>query len=266
MELVTYKQFPKPMRQIASNTWVRELMYRVDVKSISDLIRSLEGIEGREVKSNSEKRSDFWYHVLKKRPVKWLGKINEIDALFPDTKSILDSLFWQFILYVKVKNVTPESNATYNRYMGPRIDDEQLMNLANGYATRSSDLSFSDIELEQIHSVHGLAALIASNCQMKYREQNTEQFLSCIYRTFLRTFALRYQTDFAWDIFQLLQLHLADDTTPELPQYFAEIDSEDLLFEKLNQIKIAADKLVVENKTENTAKSKLIYLARYQPN
>ncbi len=264
MELLTYKQFPKAMRQIASNTWVREFMYRLNVTSISNLIRSLEAIEGREVKSNSEKRSDFWYHVLNKRPVTWLGKINEIDTLFPDTKSILDSLFWHFILYTKVKKITPESSAIYNRYMGPRIDDEQLMTLANNYVANSSDSSFSDIELEKIHTVNGLAALLAGNCQKKYREQNTEQFLSCIYHTFLRTFALRYQTDFVWDIFQLLQLHLADDTIPELPQSFAEIDSEDLLFEKLNQIKIAADKLVVENKIENTAKSKLIYLARYQ--
>lgn len=138
------------------------------------------------------------------------------------------------------------------------------MTLANDYVINSNDLSLSDIELEQIHTVNGLAALLAGNCQMQFRDENTEQYLSCIYRTFLRTFALRYKTDFIWDIFQLLQLHLSDDTIPELPQYFAQISSKDLLCEKINCIIIIADKLVAEGHIENTAKAKLIYIARHQ--
>ena len=264
MELLTYKKFPRPMRQIASNAWVRELMYRLNVTNVSDLIRSLESVEGRSVTSSSEKKSDFWYHVLNKRPVTWMDKIKEIEALFPNTKSILDNLFWHFLLYTKVKNVKPKSNQNYYRYMGPRIEDEHLMALSHTYAANSVNLSISDIELEQIHSVHGLSALIAANCQMKFEEQNNEQYLSTIYRAFLLTFALRYQSDFVWDIFQLLQFHFSDETNTKLPQVLAEIDSENLLLEKLNQIKLTADHLVAENEIENTAKAKLVYLARHQ--
>lgn len=264
MELLTYKNFPRPMRQIASNAWVRELMYRLNVTSVSDLIRLLEAIEGRETKSSSEKTSDFWYHVLNKRPVTWTDKINEIEALFPDTKSILDNLFWHFLLYTKVENVKPKSSQIYNRYMGPSIDDEQLTALTTDYVTNNGDLSFSDDQLETIYSVHGLAALLSGNCQLKYREKNNDLLLLCLYRTFMITFSLRYHTDFVWDIFQLLQLHLSSETSPDLPQYLAQIDSKDMLTEKLNFIKGIADKFVTEERTEETAKAKLIYLARYQ--
>ncbi|MEP1444747.1 MAG: hypothetical protein ABJK37_01360 [Paraglaciecola sp.] len=264
MELLTYKNFPRPMRQIASNAWVREVMYRLNVTSVSDLIRLLEAIKGRETKSNSEKASDFWYHVLNKRPVTWTDKINEIEGLFPDTKSILDNLFWHFLLYTRVENVKPKSSQIYNRYMGPSIDDEQLMALTTNYVTNNWDLSLSDDQLETMHSVHGLAALLSGNCQLKYREKNNEQLLLCLYRTFMITFALRYHTDFVWDIFQLLQLHLSNENSPQLPQYFAQIDSKDMLIEKLSFIRNIADKCVAEDQTEETAKTKLIYLARHQ--
>lgn len=93
MELLTYKQFPQPMRQIASNSWVREIMYRVNVASVSDLMKFLSSISGRATISKSEEKSAFWYHVLKNRPVTWLNKIIEIERLFPGTKCILNNSF-----------------------------------------------------------------------------------------------------------------------------------------------------------------------------
>lgn len=269
MELLTYKQFPRPMRQIASNSWVREIMYRVDVVTVSDLINFLRSISGREKKSDLEKRSGFWYQVLKCRPVTWQSKITELDKLFPDTKCILNNSFWHFILYTKVKNITPEQSDGYSRYMGPKIDDEQLMAAINKYIANPNELSISNAELEQIHSISGLAALLAGNCQARYhQEQNSAQYLSCIHKVFLVTFALRYHNDFVWIIYQLLKDHLTDDTTKESLPYFDQINNKDSLIEKINSIRNTADKAVLNLNIEKSSKAKLVYLARnqYNPN
>jgi hypothetical protein len=57
--------------------------------------------------------------------------------------------------------------------MGPSIDDEQLMALTTNYVANNGDLSLSDDQLETMHSVHGLAALLSGNFQLKYREKTT---------------------------------------------------------------------------------------------
>ena len=108
MELLTYKQLPRPMRQIASNTWVRELMYRLNTVRVSDFIRALSSFKGRELKSEYERRSNYWYLALRKRPVTRLHKVNEIEAIITNTKSVLDSLFWHFLLHTSIQKITPK--------------------------------------------------------------------------------------------------------------------------------------------------------------
>jgi len=257
LELLTYKQLPRPMRQIASNTWVRELMYRLSTVKVSDFIRALSSFKGRELKSEYERRSNYWYLALKKRPVTRLHKVNEIEEILPNTKSVLDSLFWHFLLHTSIKNIKPKTNDGYNKYFGPTIDDNKLTLLAHNYALKQNIEQFDEQQLEQIHSVHGLAALLADNCRERYEGNKSEQHLKCIFRTFLITFAVRYQSDFVWVIFQLLQDHLADNSSPKLPLYFAKINSEKLLLEKIEQVR---EGLVEGKIIEKTQREKLIYL------
>ena len=269
MELLTYKEFPRPMRQITSNAWVREIMYRADAATIADLMKFLRSINGREKKSELEKRSGFWYQVLKHRPVTWQSKITEMNKLFPNTQYILDNSFWHFILNTKVKNITPKQGDGYNRYIGPKINDVQLMALAIQYVDDKDDFFFSNAELEQIHSVSGLAALLAGNCQAKYHcKEKYDQYLSSIYKVFLVTFALRYHSDFVWIVYQLLKDHLINDTTQKSLPYFDQINNKNSLIKTINAIKNFADKAASNLNIEDTAKAKLIYLARnqYNPN
>lgn len=269
MELLTYKEFPRPMRQIASNAWVREIMYRADVATIGDLMKFLRSVNGREKKSELEKRSGFWYQVLKNRPVTWQSKITEMNELFPNTQYILDNSFWHFILYTKVKNITPKQGDGYNLYIGPKVDDVELMEVTNKYIINPTELSISSAELEQVHSISGLAALLACNCQANYHhEEKCDHYLSSIYKVFLITFALRYHSDFAWIVYQLLKDHLTNDTTQKSLPYFDKIDNQNSLIKTINAIKFFADKAASNLKIEDTSKAKLIYLARnqYNPN
>ena len=66
--------------------------------------------------------------------------------------------------------------------------------------------------------------------------------------------------------YQLLKDHLTDDTTKELLPYFDQINNKDSLIEKINSIRNAADKAVLNLNIEDTAKAKLVYLARNQFN
>lgn len=262
MDLLAYRRFPKQMRQIASNVWVRELMYRLNVTTISELICSLESIEGRKLYTLSEKKSCFWYHILKKRAVTWTHKINDIEAHFPETQSILGSVFWHFILYMKLTNIKPKSSQEHSRYIGPQVNDKHLLATAKKYVKRSVCNPLTDEELERIHSVHGLSALIVALFQAKYEGENTDIYLLAISRTFLITFALRYQTDYVWDIFKLLQLNLSDDAALQHPSLVSEVHHEDGLYERLNKIRADTRELVCMNDVEKNDRAKLIYIAR----
>ncbi|QLJ07241.1 hypothetical protein [Pseudoalteromonas sp. JSTW] len=259
MELLTYKSYPKPIRLVITNIWIREIMFRLTVINVADLLKELKKVEGREVEAAKEEKSNFWYLAIKTCPVTWLHKVNSIEAYFPNTKSILEHPFWHFIFTLRRRHLRSKPAHFYNHYCGPAIQHSTLLTLIDRYINRSIRSKFSEAELEHIHSLDGLSAFLSMHYINMYEKRPTNDCLKNLFEAFLKTFSVRYRSQFVWVIFNFLRAHIKEYGSPPLPQFISEIDSEEELLHILNKINKHVEKA---NSANLTLRQQLLFLAK----
>lgn len=227
MALLDYKMLPRQIRLYASNAWVRELMYRLNVVRVSDFSKALSKLEGREQVSLYEQKSHYWYMVLRKNPVTRSYKVEEMNALFPNTKSILESYFWRYL-------ISSATVADWRIQYISLIDNAELMKTSSEYLSIMNYDTFDDETVEQLHSIDGLGALVANYRLNSLKNDNTQDKLETILNTFLRAFIFRYRCDFIWEILLLLLDKLFENQSLESHAAFAEMLKKGELFKIIN--------------------------------